>query len=165
MIPTCVVLVPWCYSYFLFVSDLNGTVHDACMKTEFIYFFIFLRTKSTVKLRYLYGLKPSRYPSIREIEGKILKNKGVGTCKSLWHIQCIRDISVRDIGVQLYWQMPLSNFDWSKLISLFLGEWTEILYQHEFIITVFNLILFYCTPTFICLDLYINFFFKTWTNG
>lgn len=39
------------------------------------------------------------YPSIRDIESKILQKNVVGIYKSLRHIHCIRDINVQDIEV------------------------------------------------------------------
>lgn len=45
--------------------------------------------------------KTLRYPSIWDIEDKILKVQEVGTCISLLHIHCIRDIDAWDIKDQL----------------------------------------------------------------
>lgn len=49
-------------------------------------------------------LKSSRFPSIRDIEANLLKKLVVGTYKSLWYIHCVRDMSVRHIEDQLYFQ-------------------------------------------------------------
>lgn len=96
---------------------------------------------------------------------KYLKIKGLGLANhfdisNVFEISVFETLEFNCIG-KCHCQ-TLIDQNW---LVYFWGEWTEILYQHEFIITVFNLILFYCTTTFICLDLYINFFFKTWTNG
>lgn len=92
-----------CYSFSSIMQIIAIVLHEDIPQV-FDKFLYIIYSQILLSRTWWDRKKTSRYPRIRDVKGKILKEQMVGTYQSLWHIHCIRDTEI-----QLYFYSACCN--------------------------------------------------------